>query len=264
MRWILGGLALLALSSPAAAGFSVSYSAEVDVNSTAVVNASFGPLPQTSFSQSYHETASRSDVAMSGTSAMGFLTGNSLAMLGAPGNFEAARGLETMSFSDTVTFMGTPGSLVDVLVTLTMVSSVGITGGSPSCNGGFGNFAQNAGYAAFGAGSLSISDVGTCQAPPVSPQTYTFQALAGTSIPVNGNLQVAAGVVSGDQLSGHADATLRFYLDVLTPGASYITDSGVSYATVPIPEPGTLVLMSIGLAALYRRRRERSRGRSPN
>jgi hypothetical protein len=251
-------LSLLAFSGAAAAGFSVSYTAEVDVNSTAVVNTSVGPLPQTSYSQSYHQVASRSDVAMSGTSAMGFLAGDSLAMLGAPGNFEASRGLETMSFADTVTFLGTPGTFVDVLATLTMTSSVGITGGSPSCNGGFGNFAQNAGQVGFGAGSLGISDVGICQAPPVSPQTFTFQALAGTSEPLSGSLQVAAGVVSDSQLSAHAGATLRFNLDVLTPGASYITDSGVSYATAAVPEPGTLFLTTIGLAALGASRRRRT------
>ncbi len=49
-----------------------------------------------------------------------------------------------------------------------------------------------------------------------------------------------------------------FNLDVQTPGASYLTESGVSVAT-QVPEAGTLLLSAIGLAGLAARRLSRPR-----
>lgn len=56
----------------------------------------------------------------------------------------------------------------------------------------------------------------------------------------------------GDLQETHLDAsnTARFYLDAVTPGLDLVAESGHNYATAAVPEPGTWLLLALGLAVV--------------
>jgi hypothetical protein len=81
---------------------------------------------------------------------------------------------------------------------------------------------------------------------------------------------VGAGNLSwyGDVQETHLDAsnTARFYLDAVTPGLDLIAESGHQYATTAVPEPGSWMLLALGLGTLcgITRRQSRSRPLQPD
>lgn len=86
---------------------------------------------------------------------------------------------------------------------------------------------------------------------------------ASTEVRAGGRVQNAWGQwVPGSYLSmaeafANAGNTAGFQIEVLTPGASYITDSGQSYAAM-VPEPSSTAMLGLGtltLLMLARRRR---------
>lgn len=86
---------------------------------------------------------------------------------------------------------------------------------------------------------------------------------ASTEVRAGGRVQNAWGLwVPGGYLSmaeafANAGNTAGFQIEVLTPGASYITDSGQSYAAM-VPEPSSTAMLGLGtltLLMLARRRR---------
>jgi hypothetical protein len=83
---------------------------------------------------------------------------------------------------------------------------------------------------------------------------------AGTYI-LDNSLYLSANT-SGGPSTQEIDAlgSAHFYLDPITPGATYTTGSGVRYLTpapTPIPEPASLTLSVIGLSAFVRFSRRR-------
>ncbi|WP_082580450.1 PEP-CTERM sorting domain-containing protein [Pelomonas sp. Root1444] len=56
----------------------------------------------------------------------------------------------------------------------------------------------------------------------------------------------------GDVQETHLDAsnTARFYLDAFTPGLDLLAESGHNYATSAVPEPGSWILLALGLGTL--------------
>jgi hypothetical protein len=242
----------LAFSSSAFA-YSVSYEVEASLwnqNDGNGLSFSTGPLTQTSVSESFQISAETNALLIFGTASIGRLSGTSAAQVYDAGDLSGTRGSETMSFTDTITAIGPPGTMVNFLATLSMASVVDFVGVGPCViTSAFAGVS-----ATVGGGTLDVGNFGGCQSAPSSPQTRAFQVLAGSSFPVISELIVFANVEAGVTSFAYAEATAIFNLDVQTPGASYLTESGLSFAT-DVPEPGTLLLTSLGLAALVARRR---------
>ena len=239
--------------SSSALAYSVSYRSEGTLASQEDVRSvgnSTGPLTQASVSRSLHDGGSFNDLFLTGTANIGRLSGISSAQVFDSGDLAETRGLQVMSFSDTITALGAPGTMVNFLATLTMTSSVDVVGVGPCVI----SVAFAGATATVGGSSFDVGNFGGCQSAPGSPQTRAFQVLAGSSFSFSGELDVFADVVAGATSFAYAEATAIFNLDVRTPGASYLTESGVSFAT-NVPEPGSLLLTSLGLAALVSRRR---------
>jgi hypothetical protein len=254
------GAFLAAASSTSALAYSVSYDADISLSSpdgsSTFLTISTGPLTESSVSRSFSQSAEFASLALSGTASLGRLTGTSSTGVEDAYDYSEARGAQTMSFSDTITVTGAPGTMVNFLATLRMTSVADAFGFGAPC---FSNSASAGSSVAVGTGSLSINNSGGCFPTDSSPKTLAFQALAGSSFPVSADLFVFAHSTGQVHAFAFADATMIFNLDAQTPGASYLTESGVSYA-LQVPEPGTLVLTAIGLAGLLGRRRATMKG----
>jgi hypothetical protein len=93
-----------------------------------------------------------------------------------------------------------------------------------------------------------------------SPNAFTLDEQLYLSSEVDANEGVGATFVSDLSHTGH------FYLDPITPGATYTTASGLSYFTptaLAVPEPTSWALLCSGLLALGTLAWRRSSPRSP-
>ena len=167
------------------------------------------------------------------------------------------------AFGDSVTFHAPPGaSAISVRFVLHLEGTV-----SPSCAGGscrldaFGQLLNGSSFRIMPEVDV-VYDSGDPLGAMLPPQTVTqeFVFSDGARLDFIDQLGVsvsADGLAGGDadSITGDFLATETFRIDVLTPGGSYTTASGVSYSTTPppapIPEPSTLLLMTLGVAVLF-------------
>jgi len=155
---------------------------------------------------------------------------------------------------------------VDLLFTLVLDSKA--TG---NCAVAENEAAVDTSFGATGPGTLTGLDLqnSTCQ-PAASSQSVQgiAQTFVGATLSIEGNLglsSIAGGLTDGTKIVNIADAahTSEFFVDSLTPGASYTSASGVSYiqpAASSVPEPhtfGMIVLASVALLILRRSNRRR-------
>lgn len=98
-------------------------------------------------------------------------------------------------------------------------------------------------------------------------EAITLRGHVGTTYSLSGQLDlgVSSSVAvhqaiydSSAQVS--AGNTSQIYVDVLTPGASYLLDTGTVFPTTPVPEPASLWLMLAGALWLGLHRSRRARG----
>lgn len=144
-----------------------------------------------------------------------------------------------------------PGTPVSFVVHSTLDSSV---------SGGCNNFGSvNVYFALFGNHSILKHDGCGAGSDHMSAAT-TFVSVVDGQFDLESRLIVTAGSgVTGQEVLGvtslhvshRADAahTASLWIEVLTPGVSFVSDSGASYAA-PVPEPSTPLLLGLGGALL--------------
>jgi hypothetical protein len=186
-------------------------------------------------------------------------------------SFGGATASALASFSDTLTLIsGIPGFNGPVTLAFTFVID-GFLDGCFQCPSqgnvsstfsvvGAGIFLDNRPSVTYGRAFVGgISNVSPEQTLPSIVLTTTI----GEEISLRGSLGVFTGVdgVGSFGTASYGD-TATFYVDVLTPGVTFISFSGADYSSVSsIPEPGTswLVLSGVLLPLLKMVGRQRKR-----
>jgi hypothetical protein len=153
---------------------------------------------------------------------------------------------------------------VFVIASLTLHSLESISCQSADCLNAS-DAQASANFDVFGSQSqagLFLPNFPSSQAPEtVLAYVFTF---VGDTIDIHGFLGVDAtveGLTDGSSAKAITDATdtASFFIDVVTPGASYTTASGTAYFTpTPVPEPSTITqlgpVVMLGIFWILRRR----------
>ena len=141
--------------------------------------------------------------------------------------------------------VGTP---VDLLFTLTVNGTLSCTGTGSTVSD----------IASFGAGNNSITlSSQTCNSVLKGTQGFVESTTVGADLQIQGQLAAVAGASGFNPDFSASTATVDppssdFFIDSLTPGATYTTGSGNTYFSpiVSAPEPSTVMLLGSGLVAL--------------
>jgi PEP-CTERM motif-containing protein len=151
-----------------------------------------------------------------------------------------------------------------VFATLTLHSLESVACQSPDCSNASIAQANFDVSGTQGGGGVYLLNSASSQAPET--MVLYFFTFVGDTIDIHGSLYAdatAEGQTDGSIAKAIADAgdTARFFFDVVTPGASYMTASGTAYFTpTPVPEPSTIALIgSVLMLVVFRIiRRDRS------
>lgn len=189
----------------------------------------------------------------SGTVDFGLITGN----VSAAGDFSQIVGASNGEGSFTGVWQDSlivtsntlaPGTPVDLQFTLTVHAALGCSGMGSAVSA----------IASLTGGNDSASFVSqTCNTSLNGTQMFTVATTVGADLPVEGQLAIVAGASGFNPDFSASTAAVDppssvFYIDSLTPGASYTTGSGNTYFT-PItstPEPSSLLMLGSCLLGL--------------
>lgn len=95
----------------------------------------------------------------------------------------------------------------------------------------------------------------------VMESTLTFHSTVGGHFGIATTFQLVADSIIQKPAGGSyvttvdAQNTARLYVNVLTPGVSFTSDSGAAYSAAAVPEPSAALLVLPALGALWARRR---------
>jgi hypothetical protein len=222
--------------------------------------------PATVLSASSGATATVSAVS---DAKLGHLTGNAIITAQTFGGTAIGQGNAGSEFHDTITVVSNTGAPVDVVARLTLQSQLlsGLNGLNPQ--GVSGRVCIVTGPSSVFCADATKNSFGLSNPLPprnssvVETVSTTISSVPpGFSFDFQGFLFSGATALADPNTNGQSSVTADaiFTLDVLTPGASYITASGLDYATTP--EPSTLILLGTALAGTglssWRKRRQRS------
>ncbi len=271
---VVSALVVFFACSPAqASSLSISEAANADVFSIAGDSESSstpGPLTATSCCITYQNNYAYTTTAIDGTLAYGSLSGSASIDHGGQGNDWYSNGSLNSSWSDTVTLQ--PGTydmtlIFDSTTSWTTDDACGTGAGdsaSASVNfylpgiygGGYGIGGGN-GTPCFTEYYTGHAAAGTSALDQVLTGSFTVNQVTTSAIVGALSLGVGTPTVSGTMDVSVNASLVQFYLDGVSAGAGYTTESGNSYETPSsAPEPGTLGLLAgslIGLAAFRRR-----------
>lgn len=101
-----------------------------------------------------------------------------------------------------------------------------------------------------GSNTAQLSDQ-VCNSVLHQSELFTVLTNVGTPLHIEEQLAMTlnATALNGLAVSSSIDPSAQVFIDVVTPGASYTTDSGTNYST-PVPEPSSVWLLCSGLLAL--------------
>jgi len=190
----------------------------------------------------------------------GFVSVEAGITAGIVGSNAGAQGLQSLEWGDRLLIVGEPslppGTHVQVRAILSLSSQVSMVG--ESCHAGFAGPTAEARLLVRGFFTLPVADV-FCDGPPAARiVSQVFDTRVGAAVDVSGSLSTRAIVTAVSPVFDargvvDAESTAVTYLDCLTPGCSYTTESGFDY-TAPretVPEPGMLMLLAIGVAGVW-------------
>jgi hypothetical protein len=99
----------------------------------------------------------------------------------------------------------------------------------------------------------SLSGFNTFVTPYNNVQSQTLSLHVGDTLQIGGYLDIWQGADAHSWISASGNASQTLEIDVLTPGASYSSASGTTYA-IADPEPATSSLLALAIPFLGRRR----------
>lgn len=280
VRALATAMVLTAAAAPASAtsyyseGFALAYvrTPGLTVEDIQGPTSSADPGISLSASASFTPRAAAS-IAVSGSSAVGTLRASAIVSslwLWDPfdpsdrvsGYFPEASGRARVAWRDDITILGPTGgtALLNIIVDL----SSSLSGAGGDWGYGRGSVGVESGVALtpgdfvyYSGPSASYDTVDGIFGTPTGGQVIPVTVTAGQRVGLTSLLTVQATARQGGTMTVDGGHTGRMFLEFVTPGFSYLSDSGHDFSR-SVPEPGAGLLVAIGLAALARRRAVRS------
>jgi len=155
---------------------------------------------------------------------------------------------DSLTVTSSTLAVGTP---VDLIFTMDFSAALDCAGANSISS----NVSALAAFSA-GQGQQILASQSACNSLLAGSKTLSLATTVGADIPVEGQLNISASVTGtndvGPTTANVDPPTSGFFIDSLTPGASYTTASGHTYfsPTTSVPEPSSLSLLGLGVTGL--------------
>lgn len=164
------------------------------------------------------------------------------------------------AWSDDITIVGPAGQSAMLDVTYALTSSLSATAGlygygKASVGMELGVALQPGDFVYYPSLNASLDSADGANGSSNGERTVSVLVTAGQRVGLTSMLSAAATARQGGSGLANASSTGRTFLAFGTTGFSYVADSGHDFSR-PVPEPGSGLLVGLGLLALARRRSE--------